>query len=139
VSNKLSSKANAVNSEILISCGNVCLRPDDIICIELNEDYTLELHDLADINSAIAQLASGRKHFVITVGGKYTAFSQDVLKNSNNPSNFTYTIADAFVIKSTHQRLLANFYIRIIKPPVPTRYFENLDMAVAWLQTRVKH
>lgn len=124
--------------EININCGKVFLRRDDIICIDLKEDYVVEMKDQADINVSIEKVAQGRKHPVLTIGGKYTSFSQEVIKNSAAPENFTYTLADAFVIKSIHQRLLANFYVKVIKPPVPTRYFETIDDAVDWLHSLAK-
>ncbi|MCC6691733.1 MAG: hypothetical protein IT235_09395, partial [Bacteroidia bacterium] len=108
-------------TEINIECGKVFLRHDDIIYIYLKEDYCLEIEDQQDINRAIEKVAKGRKHCVLTVGGQYTTFSQEFIRDATNPTNFTYTIADAFVIKSTHQRLLANFYLKVKKPPVPTR------------------
>jgi len=123
------------NKDVKIICGNVFLRPDNIICVNLKDDYQIDLPDMIEINNAIEKIANGKKHGVLTVGGKYTSFSQDVIKNSNLPENFTYTIADAFVIISMHQRLLANFYIQVIKPPVPTKYFENTEDAIKWLYT----
>jgi hypothetical protein len=116
-----------------INCGKVFLRPDDIICIHLKEDYCVEMEDLRTIDAAIKKVAMGRKHPVLSIGGRYTTFSQDALKDSTNPQHFIYTYADAFVTKSTHQRLLANFYVKIKRPPVPTRYFEKTEEAVAWL------
>ena len=131
-------KSNINLSEVIINCGKVFLRPDDIICIDLKEDYCVEMEDMRNINSAIEKVAMGCKRAVLTIGGKYTTFSQDALRDSVNPQNFTYTLADAFVIKSIHQRLLAHFYIKVKCPPVPTRYFEKPEEAIAWLLTYKK-
>ncbi len=120
-------------SEVIINCGKIFLRSDNIICLELKEDYTVEMDDQCEINSAIGKIAHGSKYFMLTTGGRYTTFSQEVMKNSAAAENFTNTIADAFVINSIHQRLLANFYVKIVKPPVPTKYFENVEDALKWL------
>lgn len=50
-------------------------------------------------------------------------------KNENNP----YSTADAFVIKSMSQRILANFYVKIHKPERPTKFFSSKEDAMTWL------
>lgn len=51
-------------------------------------------------------------------------------KNANNP----YSKADAFVIKSLAQKILANFYLRINKPERPTKFFNKKEEALDWLK-----
>lgn len=52
-----------------------------------------------------------------------------IAKNENNP----YSRADAFVIKSMAQKILANFYLKIHKPERPTKFFNSKDDAIMWL------
>ena len=42
--------------------------------------------------------------------------------------------ADAFVIHSLPQKLLGNFYLKIQKPSIPTRFFSSETKAIAWLR-----
>ncbi len=51
-------------------------------------------------------------------------------KNENNP----YSKADAFVLNSIAQKILANFYVKINKPERPTKFFNNADEALIWLK-----
>ena len=51
-------------------------------------------------------------------------------KNQNNP----YSKADAFVIYSLSQKILANFYLRINKPERPTKFFNSKEEALVWLK-----
>ncbi len=53
-----------------------------------------------------------------------------ISKNSNNP----YSIADAFIISSMAQKLLANFYLRVSNPERPSQFFNNEDDAKKWLE-----
>jgi hypothetical protein len=41
--------------------------------------------------------------------------------------------ADAFVISSTNQKLIANFYLKFNKPPFPTKFFESINQAEIWI------
>lgn len=51
-------------------------------------------------------------------------------KNVYNP----YSTADAFVLRSMAQKILANFYIKINKPERPTRFFNDPENALIWLK-----
>ncbi len=51
-------------------------------------------------------------------------------KKAYNP----YSTADAFVLKSMAQKILANFYIKINKPERPTMFFNHEDEALVWLK-----
>ena len=51
-------------------------------------------------------------------------------KKAYNP----YSTADAFVLKSMAQKILANFYIKINKPERPTMFFNHADEALVWLK-----
>lgn len=56
-------------------------------------------------------------------------------KNKFNP----YSVADAFVLSSMAQRILANFYIKINKPERPTRFFNDPETALIWLKDYTAH
>ena len=42
--------------------------------------------------------------------------------------------ARALLVESPVTRVMANFFISINKPPVPTKLFTSEDQAVAWLK-----
>lgn len=52
-----------------------------------------------------------------------------IAKNEHNP----YSKADAFIIHSLPQRILANFYIKMNNPERPTKFFNNKKDALDWL------
>ena len=51
-------------------------------------------------------------------------------QNEYNP----YSKADAFVLNSIAQKILANFYVKINKPERPTKFFNDADEALIWLK-----
>ncbi len=59
---------------------------------------------------------------------------QTLSKNKNNP----FSKADAFVIHSISQKILANFYLKIYRPERPTRFFTNEPEAMSWLKQFMK-
>ncbi|MES2567571.1 MAG: hypothetical protein V4565_11930 [Bacteroidota bacterium] len=56
-------------------------------------------------------------------------------KKAFNP----YSLADAFVLSSMSQRILANFYIKINKPERPTKFFTDTYTALIWLKNFTTH
>lgn len=57
-------------------------------------------------------------------------FANYLGRNANNP----LSVADAFVIQSLPQKLLAHFYKVFVKPERPTAFFKKKDDALAWLK-----
>jgi hypothetical protein len=47
-------------------------------------------------------------------------------------------IAEAFLINSLANLLIANFYIKFNRPPNPTKVFNNLESALEWLRSQNK-
>jgi len=60
-----------------------------------------------------------------------TTFLKHLAKNSNNP----YSKADAFVISSMAQKIIANFYLKINSLERPTKFFKEKEEAIKWLKT----
>ncbi len=44
-------------------------------------------------------------------------------------------IASAIVVTSKYSNFLTKLFIKIIKPPMPTKIFSNEEKAIQWLQT----
>ena len=71
---------------------------------------------------------------VLVLCNEFTSTNLELMfalaKNENNP----YSKADAFVIKSLAQKILANFYLKISKPERPTKFFNKKEEALDWLK-----
>lgn len=101
--------------------------------VELAEDIDFEISDLQDLVEAEREL-DGRKLPVLVLCEPTTNTNVDLMnylsKNKNNP----YSVADAFVITSISQSILANFYSKINKPERPTKFFTKKEDAMKWLE-----
>jgi len=101
--------------------------------VSVNESEEFTVEDLKKLVNAQAELG-GEKLPVLVLCSEHAATNSELLhtiaKNANNP----YSKADAFVIKSMAQKILANFYIKINKPERPTKFFNNKDEAINWLK-----
>lgn len=100
------------------------------IIISDNGDFSFD--ELANLIEA--QRVLGEKKLpVIVICGAYSStdveFTKHLAKNENNP----YSLADAFVLKSIAQKLVANFYTKIVVPERPTKFFNSREDAFNWI------
>ncbi len=70
---------------------------------------------------------------VLIICGEYTTSDINFLKHLSKNGNDPYSTADAFVIHSVAQKLIANFYVKMIKPERPTKFFTSKEEALRWL------
>lgn len=119
---------------IKCSFGEAFILEAGIAKVVLKEDYEMKVNDLHEMNDVLLKLGNGTKLKVLFTAGLYTTYSQEAIKDSTNPEYYKYNLADAYVVKTLHQRLLATFYINIMKPPIPVKYFDKEEKALAWLR-----
>lgn len=95
------------------------------------EDFSVE--DLKKLVLAEKEL-SGQQMPVLVLCNENASTNVDLLREVSKNQNNPFSVADAFVISSTAQRIMANFYLKIYKPERPTKFFNNADDALFWLK-----
>ncbi|HXB40873.1 MAG TPA: hypothetical protein VNZ49_10050 [Bacteroidia bacterium] len=111
------------------------LRDDGIIQFfyGANKEYTME--ETHELEEAVKALTKGITHMSLRIAGEYTSVNTEVMKYLSRGRGTLFTLADAFVIHSLSQKILANFYLHINRPILPTRVFNKVEEAEAWLQS----
>lgn len=89
----------------------------------------VELRQLIEVQKEMG----GRRLPVLVVCGEYTTSDISFLKHLSRNGNDPYSRADAFVIRSMAQKLMANFYINMVRPERPTKIFTSREDALKWL------
>ncbi len=109
------------------------VRPDGILHIHY-EDMFFTLEDTKRIFAFIRAHCPWEKSPVYLTGGSFT--SQDPASRKFNGSEEVTKHCSAIAMLSTSmaQKILANFFMRIIKPAVPTKSFGTEAEAIAWLK-----
>ncbi|MFL5753365.1 MAG: hypothetical protein ACJ76F_08160 [Bacteroidia bacterium] len=111
---------------------SVSYRDDDIYVVEVKEDKEFTIANMVELFSGLKRF--GGKRLPVLVLCKYlasttTEFMNYLAQEDSNP----YSLADAFVLSSFNQKLMANFYMKIIRPKRPTRFFTSEEEASKWL------
>lgn len=120
---------------IKLDFATISLRSDGIIENRGLRDvhYEITKQSILEIKNAIDTLSKGQRMPLLTIPGLYIKLSDDakkldLFKDHSNLSEI------AIIINSLPQRLIANFYLRLNPPPIPTRYFSTEAKAVFWLK-----
>jgi hypothetical protein len=96
-----------------------------------NNDFTVD-----DLKKLVeAQKNNGGLVLPILIICEKNAFADIILlsklsQNVNSP----YSKADAFVLNTLAQKILAKFYVKINIPERPTNFFDNANDALIWLK-----
>lgn len=125
------------STNLPVECKNstVFLRQDGILQIEVNENTYFEVSDVYDLINAAEKIGGGKKFLNLIIAGKGVIVDAAARSFSSSVEGCKYKLADAFVINSLAQQLIANFIIKFEKPPVPTSFFKDEESAVKWLMS----
>ncbi len=80
------------------------------------------------------ELSRGRVLPAIIIVGEFGTFGEDARAYSADAERETAASAIAYVINNLGHRIVANFYLKIHKPPKPVRFFSEESEAIQWLE-----
>ncbi|MGE3652523.1 MAG: hypothetical protein AB7G22_00250 [Flavobacteriales bacterium] len=113
----------------------ITLYDNHIVKIRFKDGVNFELNDAIEANQAMFDLAEGKPYLSlvdsIDVRGE---ISNDALNHfAKHPLTRGVRTAEAIVINSLHNRILANFYVKFTKSHNPVKIFSKMDAAINWL------
>lgn len=107
-----------------------------IVYMKILDGAEIELENAIQNQEAVKLLTNNEKHLLVVdargidvyVSKEARAFSADRIPSAP-------CIAKAFIVNSTANRLIGNFYINFNKPKVPTKIFSTIEKATEWLNS----
>lgn len=106
---------------------------NDVMMVDANP-VDMELEGFRDLLSTAIELAERKPYYCIVDLRKLNYAAPETRSCYAEKFFLEYRIADALVVNSLPLRLLANFYIRVNKPAIPTRMFNDVDKAKEWIE-----
>lgn len=125
---------NFISEKIINRISTVQLREDNILVIEIKSDESFNIRDMWELINAAQKIGQGKRFLNLIIVGAHTVPDEESRVLSTSMEGSIYKIADAFVINSLPQILVANFYMKFNKPSVPTKFFKNVRDAEKWLE-----
>ena len=108
---------------------------DGVLFIEAVEEGEYEVEDIKEYIDYLKAIVKDDKVLILNdMRTHYMKMSKDVMAMIANDTWLKkHRIANAVVVQSLPNRLIVNFYIKIIKPSAPTKMFSSLEGAKEWL------
>jgi hypothetical protein len=122
-----------LSKNIISDIFNISIHKNSYYLVEIFDKKEFSLSDLKQLISAQLEMGS-RKLPTIFLFGKYSIADIETLKHMAKVHNCPYSTADAFVINSVSQKIICNFYIKIVAPERPTSLFTTREDALKWLK-----
>lgn len=111
------------------------VREDQVLYVKIKEGCLINMDDVKEVEILMDKYFSGQKFFNLFDFPNFSNLDSDVREWASDKSGNSRTLADAVVIYSLPQRMIANFYIRVNKPPKPTKIFSKVEDALVWLKS----
>ena len=111
----------------------VQLTNNNLLQINFDSNATISTEDVYELLDATYKMGNGKKFKKLIILGEYTLADVEAMKLATTPEGSKYQIAEAFVIKSTAQRILSIFFMHVLKPLNPTKFFACELEAQNWL------
>ncbi len=122
----------------------VGIRNDNLIEIKFKlDDYDVELSDQIEIHHAISHLTNKGEFLfkVIIIPGLYGSFTKEAREMEMfGKDTFKNLISLAIVVHGLHQRILANFFIKIKNstPNFSSKIFDSEQQGIEWSLKQTK-
>ena len=113
----------------------VIKRTDGIIEVRCGDLAIYSSEKVAENHACIKKFAEGKKALVLTIAGIYTHVMPEARAYTSKGPHKDFIAAEAFLVTSFAQWVLAGFFIKINRPIVPANFFRMKDKekAEAWL------
>ncbi len=118
---------------IQLDFASVFLRKDGIVETVISNNTVIDKAQCVDLLSAYSQILANKKYPLLLLVGDFATATKEAREFSASKAGLKYSKVEAYVFNSLPHRILANFYVKINKPPVPTKFFKTKQEAVAWL------
>jgi len=115
-----------------LNFATISMREDGIINTNILIDDPVNIEQAKELLNAYINVSKGVKTPNLYTVSKFALMEKEVMEFIINEAN-QHGKADAFVIHSLPQKILANFYLKFIKPNVPTKFFRTEEKAIEWL------
>lgn len=117
-----------------IDIANISIRSDGIMHVSMKAKNEFGLDDVKLIRSTRKEISQGKSYPILYTGDKLVLPTKEARAYMAEKSDEALALAEAMIIKSMPQRLIASTYIRINKPKCPTGFFEKEVDAIEWLK-----
>lgn len=106
----------------------------DLVIYHYHPKTHLTWEMILEVYEKTNQLIGYKPCFMCSVIGSGVTIEKEAREKGTSQEMHRYTKAAAIVQNSLAHRILANFVIRVQRPPAPTKAFNKLEDALKWFE-----
>jgi len=122
-------------NQIVLSHSQITFREDGIMEVVFGDNELLTEENCKELVEAYRSVLRNKKMPILHIAGKYMNVTKEAREFAASEEGLEFSLAEAFVFNSLPHRIIANFYINMNKPNVPTKFFKTKAEAEVWLKT----
>jgi hypothetical protein len=111
---------------------SISLRGDDLYFIEIKEEKEFTIANMPEVIIAEKELG-GKILPIIIFCNKLSYTNTELMNHLAKKDSNPYSLVEAYILTSLNQRILANFYTKVIRPSRPTKFFKSEQEALVWI------
>jgi hypothetical protein len=127
------SEDKILDKRVSVKGGKITFMKEHIIHVEYDDDH-LDLETVRNVFLASRQNSPWEVAPILISGGTFTNQDREAREFSGSEEVMKHCSAIAFISSTMAEKLLANFFIKLMKPTKPTRFFATKEECIIWLK-----
>lgn len=112
---------------------SVRINEKEFIEVIIDEGAEITKDEVIEGTDYILSKVGSNKYPALFIAKEFSLPTKETMQYLASKDSLSYSLADAYVICSFPQKLVANFYLRVNKPARPTKFFNKVEEAENWL------
>ena len=113
------------------------IHENSLIVMTIKHDVVLDVEDVIHNREAVLKLTGTKMMVMLIKADGQVNITKEAREESAKPQYLEYLNAMAIVSDLLAYKIIGNFFIKFNKPAKPTRFFNNYNKAIEWLQTEM--
>src|ERR1700741_57484 len=107
---------------------------DLLIEFTVKRNTTLQASDVWESRDMSVNHNPGKKFYVLFEGEENADVSADARRAGASQEYTKHVAALALYSQKLHEKIIGNLFLKINKPLVPTKFFDDREKAIEWLK-----
>lgn len=107
---------------------------DLLIEFKVKKNINLQASDVWESRDLSVNHIPGKKFYVLFEGDDDAEISGDARRAGASEEYSKHVAALALYSNKSYERIIGSLFLKINKPKVPTKFFDNREEAIAWLR-----
>lgn len=111
------------------------IHDDLLIEFKIKKEVTLQANDVWESRDMSIKHMPGKKFLVLFEAEDGADVSGDARRAGASKEYTNHVAALALYSQKLHEKIIGNLFLKINKPLVPTKFFDDRDSAIQWLRS----